>query len=140
MAGLRFLERLRAMSRNPDVRTADPVQDVLHSVIRHVSSILNTRQGSSQLDDDMGVPDFTSMGVVFTATDVPDIERRLTTLISRYEPRLAEVEVHLTPETDVRMIQMNFSLQARLIIGKNDTLPVRLFTRFTSDGRVVVES
>lgn len=140
MAGLRFLERLRSMARNPDARMADPAQDVLQSVIRHVSAILNTRQGSSLLDKSMGVPDFTSMGVQFTATDIPYMEQALTALISRYEPRLVDVHVRLTPGTDGRLTQMNFSLQARLRLSKNDMLPVQLLTRFTHEGRVIVEN
>lgn len=140
MPGIRFLERLRVTARNPDAREDDREPEVLLSVINHVSAILNTRQGSSLLDEDMGVPDFTSMGVTFTAADIPDIERRLAALIRRYEPRLTDVTVQLTSDTASKMSQLDFSLQARLRLGSKETLPVCLFTRFTSEGHVVVEN
>ncbi|MEG2140159.1 MAG: type VI secretion system baseplate subunit TssE, partial [Bilophila sp.] len=71
----------------------DDAQDVLASVVAHIANILNTRQGSTLLDEELGIPDFTSMGMQFTNDDIPRIERSIALLLARYEPRLADVQV-----------------------------------------------
>ena len=41
----------------------EDVNEVLRSVIGYVSKLLNTRRGSSVLDEEFGIPDFTGFGV-----------------------------------------------------------------------------
>lgn len=139
MAGLRFLERLRAMARNPDRRGNDEIEDVLHSVITHVSEVLNTRQGSALLDENMGIPDFTSMGLHFTPEDIPRMEQRIAALISVYEPRLCNVKAAVLADETPGATIMCFSLQASLLVGDSEKLAVHLLTRVTPEGKVSVE-
>ncbi len=138
MSGIRLLERLRAINNNPDFRDQDDPQDVLHSVIGYVTSLLNTRQGSTLLDKELGIPDFTSMGSVFTNDDIPRIEKSIADILMRYEPRLSNVSVKLMPES-IASTQMVFALQARLRLTQSETMPILLMTRVTPQGKVSVE-
>ncbi|MEG1610197.1 MAG: type VI secretion system baseplate subunit TssE [Bilophila sp.] len=137
MPGIRFLERLRATQSSPDSRDLDDAQDVLASVVAHIANILNTRQGSTLLDEELGIPDFTSMGMQFTNDDIPRIERSIALLLARYEPRLADVQVRLEPESNAAS-QMIFVLNARLNVSEIERLPVQLFTRVSPQGKVTV--
>ena len=137
MAGLRFLERLRRMSRDPDLRVSVEPEDVLQSVIDYVSKILNTRQGSTVLDDHFGIPDFTSAGVNFTTEDMPRIEREIAAFVERCEPRLQHVQVRVTPDPNTPL-QMLFDLNADLRFGDGAPLPVHLVTRVDTMGKVTV--
>ena len=136
MSGLRFLERLRRLNRDPDLRVSVEAEDVLQSVIDYVSKILNTRQGSTVLGEDFGIPDFTSAGVGFTGEDMPRIEREIASFVERCEPRLRHVQVHFTPDSGAPL-QMIFSLNAELRFGE-EALPVHLVTRVDPLGKVTV--
>ncbi|MCR4666832.1 MAG: type VI secretion system baseplate subunit TssE [Desulfovibrio sp.] len=137
MAGLRFLERLREMQRDPERRVAATPDEILQSVTQYVGKILNTRKGSALIDEEFGIPDFTSAGISFSNEDMPEIEREIAAFIERYEPRLKNVSVHFTPESGAPL-QMVFSLNAELCCGTNDVFPVHLVTRVDPLGKVTV--
>ena len=137
MAGLRFLERLRRMQRDPERHLAASPEDVLQSVTDHVGKILNTRKGSTVLDADFGIPDFTSAGLAFSREDMPRIEQELAAFIERCEPRLAHVEVRFTPDNEAST-QMVFALNAELRYAGDDVYPVHLVTRVDPLGKVTV--
>jgi type VI secretion system protein len=138
MAGLRFLERLREMQRDPDRRVAASPDEVLHSVTDYVGKILNTRKGSTVLDEDFGIPDFTSAGLAFSNEDMPQVEQEIAAFIERCEPRLRHVEVRFTPDGEAPL-QMVFSLNAELCYEGDAVFPVHLVTRVDPLGKVTVE-
>ncbi len=125
------------MQYETERRGAVEVEDVLQSVIDYVSKILNTRQGSTVLDDAFGIPDFTSAGVSFTNEDIPNLEREIAAFVGRCEPRLHNVQVRFTPDPGAPL-QMIFSLNAELRLGKNEFLPVHFVTRVNPLGKVTV--
>ncbi|MBQ7607477.1 MAG: type VI secretion system baseplate subunit TssE [Desulfovibrionaceae bacterium] len=137
MAGLRFLERLRRIQHDPERHVTTSPDDVLQSVTSYVSKILNTRKGSTVLDEDFGIPDFTSAGLAFSQEDMPKVEREIADLIERCEPRLQHVEVHFTPDT-ATPLQMVFLLNAELRVAGYDVYPVHLVTRVDPLGKVTV--
>ncbi|MBR3663726.1 MAG: type VI secretion system baseplate subunit TssE [Desulfovibrio sp.] len=137
MAGLRFLQRLRQMQRDPERRLAPSPEEVLNSVTDYVSKILNTRKGSTVIDEDFGIPDFTSAGLAFSQEDMPRVEAEIAAFIERCEPRLKNVEVHFTPDTGTPL-QMVFSLTGELRFGGNEIFPVHLVTRVDPLGKVTV--
>ena len=137
MAGLRFLERLRQMQRNPERRVAAAPEEVLQSVTDYVGKILNTRKGSTVLDEDFGIPDFTSAGLAFSKEDMPRVEKEISAFIERCEPRLHHVEVQFSPDSDAPL-QMVFSLNAELRYAGDDVFPVHLVTRVDPLGKVTV--
>ncbi len=137
MAGLRFLERLRQLQKDPERRLAPTPEEVTASVINYVSKILNTRKGSTVLDEDFGIGDFTSSGLSFTKEDMPHVEQEIASFIERYEPRLHNVEVRFTPDSE-RTLQMIFSLNAELRYQGDDAFSVHFVTRVDPLGRVTV--
>ena len=137
MAGLRFLERLRILNREPDRRVAATAEEVLQSVTKYVSKILNTRQGSTVIDKNFGIPDFTSAGLSFTNDDMTSIEQELSAFIERCEPRLQHVEVHFSPDEGSNL-QMVFNVKAELSFANDQIYPVHLVTRVDPLGKVTV--
>ncbi|MBR4741720.1 MAG: type VI secretion system baseplate subunit TssE [Desulfovibrio sp.] len=137
MAGLRFLERLRKMQKFPERHLAPSPEEVLASVTDYVGKILNTRKGSTLIDEDFGIPDFTSAGLAFSREDMPKVEAEIASFVERCEPRLEKVQVHFTPDSE-SPLQMVFSLNAQLRFGKNDVFPVHLVTRVDPLGKVTV--
>ena len=71
----------------------EDVNEVLRSVIGYVSKLLNTRRGSSVLDEEFGIPDFTGFGVSYSRDDIPRIETETARFIERCEPRLRVGEI-----------------------------------------------
>ncbi len=137
MATLRFLERLRAIRRNPDRRDFDDIHDVLHSVIGHVGKLLNTRRGSTVLDENFGIPDFTAIGVSYSRDDIPRFEKEMSEFIERCENRLHNVRMTYTPHPDAPF-SVDFILNAELETAENVILPITLKTRVDTSGKVSV--
>ena len=112
----------------------EDVNEVLRSVIGYVSKLLNTRQGSSVLDDEFGIPDFTGFGVSYSRDDIPRIEKDIARFIERCEPRLRDVKIAYAPDPN-EPFSVNFILDAKLVLTGTDVLPVKLMTRINSSGR-----
>lgn len=125
------------MQRDPERRIAASPEEVLQSVIDYVGKILNTRKGSTVLDDNFGISDFTSAGLSFSKEDIPQVEREIASFIERCEPRLQHVEVRFSPDSG-SSLQMVFSLKAELCYSGEDIFPVHLVTRVDPLGKVTV--
>ncbi|MCC8058679.1 type VI secretion system baseplate subunit TssE [Cloacibacillus sp.] len=137
MSSIRFLERLRTMQHGPERGDfGDPAQ-VLRSVIDYVGKLLNTRRGSSVLDEAFGIPDFTSIGVNYSRDDMPRIEKEIAEFIERCEPRLRNVKAAYAPDPG-EPFSVNFTLDAGLVLTGTETLPVKLMTRINPSGKVSV--
>lgn len=137
MAGLRFLEKLQNMQKKKKLPDDELANAVVKSVIGYVGKILNTRRGSTVLGNDFGIPDFTGMGVSFSADDIPHLENEIATFIERCEPRLKQVSVTFSPDKHAHF-QMQFLLSANLDLGINDYLPVHFTTKIEPSGKVQV--
>jgi type VI secretion system protein len=127
----RLLERLDAAGCTaPD---PDPARQVLDSVLRHLTRLLNTRRGMVPLDPEFGVADLSNRGNGVLAPQ--DIEAQIRSLVLRYEPRLRDPRVHLEPAaTDA----LSFTVEATLA---DATAPraVRLHTTVNAHGRIGVQ-
>ena len=137
MAGLRFLEKLRRMRYETESRDSVGAEEVLSSVTDYVSKILNTRQGSTLLDEEFGIPDFTSAGLSFTNEDIPRLEQEIGNFVARCEPRLRDVKVRFSPDPE-SPLQLIFSLNAELRLPDDEHMPVHLTTCVNPSGRVTV--
>lgn len=140
MEGIRLSERLRLTERLGDKlqRSASAdIEDVLHSVVGYVGKILNTRSGSTVIDDDFGIPDFTGLGHGLSRDDIPEMERKIETFISRFEPRLRDVHISFVAQEQVTF-EMRFNLRAQLVVRDENGVPVSIMTDMAPNGQVTV--
>ncbi|MBR4746384.1 MAG: type VI secretion system baseplate subunit TssE, partial [Desulfovibrio sp.] len=61
MDGTRLLERIRQMTMDQGQRKGKDRPSLEASVLEHLSKLLNTRQGSTIISSDYGVPDMSVM-------------------------------------------------------------------------------
>ncbi len=118
-------------------RTNEIQVDVLvSSVMSHLSRLLNTRQGSAQIDPLFGVPDFTNLAGTTAMGSTREIEEEIRRMVLRYEPRIKSPRVTLNrEETDVLAIR--FSLEGSLEVDDRE-IPLRISTTVGANGRVSV--
>ena len=76
------------------------------SLVRHLTSMLNTRKGSVPIAPDYGIGDVTDLGRSFTEESIGEFKAELERVLMRYEPRLAGVFVtHLQrPDTPLAAV------------------------------------
>ncbi|MDD6182036.1 MAG: type VI secretion system baseplate subunit TssE [Desulfovibrionaceae bacterium] len=141
----RLLERLRKRAASDgELHSADDTQAVIASIMNHICAIMNTRQGSAQIDPAFGIPDFTGAGVSFTHDDIPRITREMEQFISRYEPRLRNIRIAFRPDNESPLL-MSFVLTGELRLDATDghegmVLPVQMVTRINTQGKVTVQA
>ncbi|MDR1162659.1 MAG: type VI secretion system baseplate subunit TssE [Candidatus Accumulibacter sp.] len=143
MAQLRLFERMSAAVRQsaaarqngaaPTPHTGDAV---LRSIRDYVTKLLNSREGSTLLDPEFGMPDFTHAGIDAPGDDQPALRRKIAEFISRNEPRLTNVQVIFAPREEMRTV-LSFSIQAQLQ-GEGKTSVVKLYSDVSQQGKVDV--
>ncbi len=133
----RLLERLRATEEDPDRRETQNTGRLIHSILNHIQRILNTRQGSTLMAEDFGIPDFTDLSNVYNSEAMREIERSIKKVIIKYEPRLDKVSIGFKPEED-DILAMHLNISA--LIYDADNLPVVFNTVISGDGKVSVSS
>lgn len=100
------------------------------SILDHVQALLNTRQGSSQLDPSYGVPDFTD--ILHSLPGGMNVLRSMIEeCIRRHESRLTNIRV-LPLGSEESSFVLRFEVQARLTSGG----PIRFETEVSRGGRV----
>ena len=152
MQGLRLTERIKALQREYEKNLRNrsnndneiyqrdlntDIEEILKSVLNYVSRILNTRRGSALIDPDFGIPDFTGNGNGISHDKIPEIEREIEKFITRYEPRLHDVEVSFIQQ-EFESFEMKFNLRAKLIVGDENGFPVAIITELAPNGQVSV--
>ncbi|MDR3176379.1 MAG: type VI secretion system baseplate subunit TssE [Desulfovibrio sp.] len=98
MHDLTLLERIDSMENARNGTTER--QRLERSLVRHLTSILNTRRGSVPIAPDYGIADVTDLGRSFTEESVAEFKTDLEHVIMRYEPRLVAVRVEYSPRPD----------------------------------------
>jgi type VI secretion system protein len=132
----RLLERI-ANWKAGDERTNQTQVDILvRSVMDHLTRLLNTRQGSVQIDPLFGVPDFTNLAGGMAAGSTREIEEEIRRMVLRYEPRIKSPKVTLNRElTDV--LSIRFALEGSLEVD-NREIPLQISTTVGASGKVNV--
>ena len=139
MGGTRLLERIREMTSEQGQRkgkTRDK-PSLESSVLAHLSKLLNTRQGSTIISPDFGVPDLAAMTTSPSAENVARIESILASVVERFEPRLTGVKVVFSPSDD-DPLKMSFSLQGTLA-GQDSDAAVFFQTVLSPSGRISIQ-
>ncbi|MGF1607268.1 MAG: type VI secretion system baseplate subunit TssE [Rhodothalassiaceae bacterium] len=131
-----LLERIDRAEEAPDRRLALDLGTAVDSVIRHLSQLLNVRQGCVEALPDYGMPDFNDV-IAAHSDPIQALKRGIRDMISRYEPRLANVRVvHLKNEDDP--LDLRFKVTAQLVLAGENT-NVEIETVVGDGGRVTVE-
>lgn len=130
MAGRGLLSRIAAK----EPRAAHAVNEV-ESIVEHLRSLLNTRQGEAVTVPDFGVLDFTDL-----VHNFPDaiqlLQRSIRATILQYEPRLKNVVVqHVRDENDMLVLKFQISAQVATKSGRG---AVRFETQLRAGGHVTV--
>ena len=86
----RFLTRLGTERRNIDDT---------RSIVEHLQTLLNSREGLSATNPDFGLPDLTDI-VHMLPDGVHALQNAIRDLILKYEPRLSKVNVRFVPSDD----------------------------------------
>ncbi|GFO69527.1 hypothetical protein GMLC_31060 [Geomonas limicola] len=117
----RLLERLSSLEREPLRREGLDRARLIDSVVRHLSLILNTRQGSVPAAAGFGMPDFQEFLQGYPQS-VRELETEIRRTIERYEPRLQSVQVAFLPQND-DPLKLHFQISASLkgVEGRDST-------------------
>lgn len=136
MGSRRLLERIREMARPQAERRPPDPESLQQSILRHLTRILNTRQGSTVIASDYGVPDFSALTTNPNAANLARIEEILCDVVTRYEPRLNNVGVRFVQDPDAPF-RMGFSLTAD--IAGLDGAQIAFQTVLTPSGRINIQ-
>lgn len=132
----RLLDRIRYLDKNPARRFSEDRRQMLHSIQDHLQRILNTRQGSTLIAEDYGIPDFTNLMSGYPESKRA-MERSLRDTIQKYEPRLQAVRIAFLPQQE-DALTLSFQITARLKTEDNKD-PVVFESVLDAGGRVVVK-
>jgi type VI secretion system protein len=132
---LRLLERVRAAASGRR-RGRSKSDDLLNSLERHLSLILNTRQGSSKSSPDYGMPDFISLMGRGDLEAVRELARVLTEVVRKYEPRITDPQVRHIPGREETGV-LEFSLSGTVEI-ESQKQSIFFQTSINPDGAVNV--
>lgn len=137
MDGSRLLERIIAAGRSGRIaQDGGGLETLLASVGAYLSRLLNTRQGSAPAAPELGLPDITNFVQAAGGEGVRDLEEMMAAAISRYEPRLRDVEVRHRPDGEDPFI-LAFTLSGK-VRRDGALLPVVFETLLRPDGRIEV--
>ncbi len=110
-------------------------ESTLHqSIINHLNSLLNTRQGSLHHLPDYGLPD---LDIIYQGlpNSITVFAKLLCKIIEIYEPRLAEVTV-LYKSSNKNNCILNFEIRGKIKQSNH----ILLDTYFLSGGEVIIEA
>lgn len=130
----RLLERISYWEQGYERSNQTQVDILVRSVSDHLRRLLNTRQGSVELDAHFGIPDFTNTGSGLSLGSTNDIEDEIRRMVLKYEPRLKSPKVILSKEAS-DVLSMQFSLDGRLEVAHGD-IPLHLSTAVGANGKI----
>jgi len=138
MESTRLLERIRHMGRSPHWQGNFDPEILQDSILRHLTQVLNTRQGSAIISQEFGIPDFSTFTASFDTKDVERMEKNLHAVITRYEKRLKNLSITFSPSPD-RPLSILFHIEGE-VAGHHKKTNISFQTILSSQGRVTIES
>lgn len=131
-----FFERLEADASIRSVtQRPDPV-DVVNSVKRNISRLLNARLGESLSAPELGLVDFND--ATLGSQDLAlQIRRAIRHCIERYEPRIEDLDIRVLPDTNTPL-KLKFHIVATVHSGAmHDKVQIDLLLDSNRSYRVV---
>ncbi|KXF83011.1 type VI secretion system baseplate subunit TssE [Enterovibrio coralii] len=113
--GVSFFQRLEADAPKRSVTQGPDVDDVLVSLKKNVSNLLNARIGESLSAPELGLIDFNDASL--SSHDLAlQIKRAIQDCLETYEPRIRQLEVHVLPDNR-SPLNLRFQLKATINVG-----------------------
>jgi len=138
MLGLTLLERLSEYEINPEKRGIWDALSIEKSVLTHLNKILNTKQGNSLSSPDLGMPDYTNMPGNFDLETFGDLEKTITEVVEKYEPRLKNVKIQYMPDENT-FLAMKFKIDGEINLERMD-LSISLETVIDPEGKINISN
>lgn len=132
----RLMERIINLEKGVSPQRKDSLAARIASIGNYLGRLLNTREGSAAIAPDLGLPDITNFTQTFGGEQVRRLEESMSAVISRYEPRLHDVQIRYQPD-DNTAFSLAFSLSAR-VENEGELVPVLFETILLPDGRIEV--
>ena len=132
----RLLERIEHMEEDSHYRP-DSVNIAveLRSILSYLQKILSTKQGSTLIAYDFGIPDVSNIHDRSYGQYIDEMEESLRKTIEQFEPRLTEVKVSHINENGQKTV-MYFKIEAQLTDHTNT--PVLFETVINPDGKIAI--
>jgi type VI secretion system protein len=130
---LRLLERIRTRDPNYHGEQLDDMQLRIASVKMYIQKILNTRQGNSILDEEIGIPDYNVMSMNFSENNRSELESQIRSVIEKSEPRLGNVRITLEGVRDPAE-GIHFNIEG--VIGGENPVFVGFDTVVNNEGKI----
>jgi len=110
--GVSFFERLEAGSSLRSVTQGPDPSDVLESIKRNVSNLLNTRLGEAQSAPSLGLIDFNDATLGSNDLAV-QIKFAIRHCLEKYEPRLSCMEIRVVSDLN-SPLNLRFQIEAKI--------------------------
>lgn len=129
-------ERLADPEREGRRTVSEDTQAAVHSVMRNLQRLLNTRRGQALIQPDYGLPDITDC--VENAPEALDrVSRAIKSAIEMFEPRLRRIRItHLPVAND---LNLHFGISGQ-ITTEAEQIPVHFNTIVNPTGSAVIEA
>lgn len=88
---------------------------LLVSVLSNLRDVLGSRQGSALAQPDLGLPPPNELRQNYPAS-IADVQRAIAASITRYEPRLSDVQVTYV-QVESEQLVVHFQINATLMVG-----------------------
>jgi type VI secretion system protein len=131
----RLLERIRDWETHPDMRSSEDRSRVIESISRHLQNLLNLKKGTTLLDREVGMPEFSDFVSDFPDS-VRDVQRAAKLTIEKYEPRLGDITVNFI-SNDENDFTLYFEIRA---VIKDDKTPVFFNSKIGNHGEVQIRN
>jgi type VI secretion system protein len=131
----RLLERIRDWETHPDMRSSEDRSRVIESISRHLQNLLNLKKGTTLLDREIGMPEFSDFVSDFPDS-VRDVQRAAKLTIEKYEPRLGDITVNFI-SNDENDFTLYFEIRA---VIKDDKTPVFFNSKIGNHGEVQIRN
>lgn len=130
---LRLLERIRSHDPNFHEKEPDDVRRGVISVQRNIQNILATRQGSTILDEEIGIPEFTNMDMNISLNHRYEFELQIRKVIEKLEPRMSNIKVSMEGVKDP---VEGFHFRIEGVLGGDHPVNVGFDTIVNGEGKI----
>ena len=112
-------------------------EDLESVVIRHLKRMLNTRAGSALTAPDYGIVELSELIHDFpNATGI--MQRSIKNTISKFEPRLRNVQVRAIEPDDMDPMNIHFEITGQLVYPDGERQAIRFNTSVDESSNVTV--